>query len=76
MNNNVTPDEQKKQREAIQVIANSIAALARSVASLLNGPLNRRALLVLLASSSGRSQREVDAILVALMDLEKDWLKK
>lgn len=69
-------DEQKRQREAIEGIARHISALAKSVATLLNGPLNKRALLILLANSSGCSQREVDAVLTALNDMEKDWLKK
>lgn len=68
-------EEQKRNRETIESIARNIASLAKAVASLLNGPLKRRALVILLASSSGESQRMVEAVLVALGNLEKDWLQ-
>lgn len=76
MNKPAETEEQKKQREAIQSIANNISALAKAVAALLGGPLNKRALLVLLASSSKESQSTVDKVLTAIHDLEKDWLRK
>jgi hypothetical protein len=69
-----TPEE-KRNREMVETIAGNIASLAKAVAALLNGPLKKRALLVLLASSSGLSQTVVDKVLTALQDLEKDWLK-
>ena len=69
-------EEQKKNRETIEGIANNIASLAKSVNSLLNGPLKRKALVVLLASSAGLPQRTVDLVLTALSELEKDWLNK
>jgi hypothetical protein len=67
--------EQKQQREAIEKIAKNIAALARSVEALIKGPLNRKALVTLLAASSGENKSTVDRVLVALQTLEKDWLK-
>ncbi len=69
-------EEQKRNRETVESIARNIASLARSVQSLLNGPLKRRALVILLASSSGESQRVVESILAALNNLEADWLNK
>lgn len=68
-----TPEE-KANREMIEGIANNISSLARSVRALLNGPLNKRALTVLLASSSGLSQEKVKAVLTALENLDKEWL--
>jgi hypothetical protein len=49
--------------------------LARAVGQLLDGPLNKRALVILLAQSSGQSQKAVTEVLDALQSLEKDWLK-
>ena len=68
--------EQQAYREAVEKIAGHIGSLARAVSSLIKGPLNRRALIVLLASSSGEPQVKVESVLKALEDLEKDWLKK
>ncbi len=68
--------EQKANRETIERIASNIAALAKAVGSLLNGPLKKKALVVLLASSSGLPQKTVEAVLKALEDLESDWLNK
>lgn len=67
--------EQKRQREVVEEIATNIAALGRSVATLLGGRLKRKTLLVLLANASGHSQKTVDEILTTLAALEKDWLK-
>lgn len=69
-----TPQE-KAYRENIEQIAGNISKLARGVASLLGGPMNRRALIVLLSNSSGQKQHVVEDVLKALEDLEKDWLK-
>lgn len=67
--------EQIAYREAVEKIADHISNLARAVSSLLKGPLNRRALIILLASSSGEPQVKVESVLKALETLEKDWLK-
>ena len=69
-------EEQKLHREIIEKIAGNISSLAKSVSSLLNGPLNRKALIILLAHSSSNTQRAVEEILKALENLEKDWLNK
>lgn len=66
--------EDKQYRESVERIAKNIGALARAVQSLVNGPLKRKALLVLLASSTGESQRTVDNVLKALETMEKDWV--
>ncbi len=68
--------EQRVQREMLEKIAGNIQSLAESVRKLLDGPLNRRALVILLATSSGQSQVAVKAILESLETMEKDWLNK
>lgn len=68
--------EQKAYRETVEKIANNIATLAKAVNSLLNGPLKRKALVTLLASSSGQTKKVVEDVLKALEDLESDWLNK
>jgi hypothetical protein len=68
-------EESKRARENTESIAKNIAALAKSVEGLLSGPLKRRALVILLANSSGLAQTHVDKVLTALADLEKDWLR-
>ena len=72
----VETPEQKQYRETVERIAGNIASLSKAVASLINGPLKRRALVILLASSSGQPQNAVDPILKALETLESDWLNK
>jgi hypothetical protein len=68
--------EQKSYRETVEQIAGNIKNLAIAVDRLLNGPLKKRALVVLLASSSGQSQKTVDLVLQSLSNLHSDWLNK
>lgn len=68
--------EQKQYRETVERIAGNIAALAKAVQSLLKGPLKKRALVILLASSSGQSQKSVEDVLKALEELDNTWLNK
>lgn len=75
MAKNESPEE-KQYRETVERIAGNIAALARAVQSLLKGPLKRKALVILLASSAGESQKSVEAVLKALEDMEGTWLNK
>ncbi len=72
----VETPEQIAYREAVEGIARNIGNLAKAVNSLLNGPLKRRALVILLASSSQVPQSKVEDVLKALENLEKDWLNK
>lgn len=60
----------------VEKIAGNITALAKAVGSLLNGPLKKKALVILLASSSGLPQTSVEKVLRALEDLQSDWLNK
>lgn len=77
-NNKPVPEtpEQKAARELVEQIAGNIAALAKAVSNLINGPLKRRALVILLANSSKQSQESVEKILKALEEMESDWLNK
>lgn len=68
--------EQKANREIVEGIAKNITTLARAVASLINGPLKKKALVVLLAQSSQLPQNKVEQVLKALETLESDWLNK
>jgi hypothetical protein len=68
--------EQRANREIVEGIARNILTLSRAVASLLNGPLKKKALVVLLAQSSQLPQSKVEAVLKALETLEADWLNK
>lgn len=68
--------EQKANRELVESIAGNITSLARAVSSLINGPLKKKALVVLLASSSALPQNKVEEVLSALESLESDWLNK
>lgn len=69
-------DEAKRNRETVESIAKNIASLARSVQALINGPLKRQTLVILLANSTGLSQGAVSRVLECLVDFEKDWLNK
>ena len=70
----VETEEQKRDRETVEAIAKNIASLSRAVHSLLKGPLKKKALIILLASSSQLPQNKVEQVIKALEDLEKDWL--
>lgn len=72
----IETEEQKRNREVVESIAKNIASLSRAVASLINGPLKKKALVVLLSASSQLPQNKVEQILKALEDLEADWLNK
>ncbi len=67
-------DEQKRHRETVEGIARNVSALADAVTSLLNGPLKRKAISVLLAKSARMPEAQVAEVLVALENLKKDWL--
>lgn len=75
MSSGTETEEQRRNREIVEAIAKNITLLAKAVSALLNGPVKKKALVVLLASSSGLSQTHVDRVLTALSDLEKDWLR-
>lgn len=76
MKKNIETPEQKAYREVVEKIAGNISALAKAVQGLINGPLKRKALIVLLASSARLPQTTVEQVVKALEDLEGDWLNK
>lgn len=67
--------KEEENKMMIEAIAVNIANLASSVKSLLNGPLKKKAIVILLAQSSQLPQIQVEKVLKALEDLEADWLK-
>lgn len=71
---NETPEE-KQYRETVETIAGNISKLARAVTALLEeGPLKKKAIVILLANSSGNTQSTVTQVLDAISNLESDWL--
>lgn len=70
-----TPEE-KQARETVEEIACTIAKLSRQVGAILSGRIKRKSLIILLAYSSKLSQGQVDSVLYAIENLEKDHLKK
>lgn len=80
MPKNVTPkretEAEKQARETVQTIAETITNLADAVRGLSKGPLNKKALIVLLAHASQRSQAEVKNMLDAIESLDKNYLDK
>lgn len=68
--------EEKQYRETVEGIASNIAALSRSVSALLTGRLKRKAIVLLLAHSSGQSQRTIEDVLKALEGMEIDYTNK
>ena len=69
-------EEEIAAREMTEEIASNLSKLADSVGALLEGRLNKRAIVLLLAASSRLSQAVVEQVLKAIVDLEKDYLKK
>lgn len=73
-NKKIETPEQKQQREMTESIARNLEALAKNVSALINGPLKKKTILILLAHSSGLSQRDIDRVLTSLQTLPKDFL--
>ena len=57
------------------VLASSIVELAKAAKRLLYGPLNDRALVVLLSDSSKVGRSDVLAVLQSLRSLERDYVR-
>lgn len=68
--------EEKQYREMVESMAANIARLSREISALLSGRVKRKTLLVLLAHSCKLSQADVDAVLTAVENLERDYLNK
>lgn len=74
MTKTIETPEQKQQREMVESIAKNLNNLANSVKNLVNGPLKKKTILILLAHSTGLSQRDIDSVLSALVTLPRDFL--
>lgn len=68
----------------VEVLAESISSIAQGVKKLLAGPLNERALVLLIQNACPQvgkypphaiTQKEVKAVLEGLQSLEKEYLK-
>lgn len=70
---NETPEE-KQYRETVEKIAGNIQKLVKAVTALIDGPLNRDALLLLIAAGAGQSKGVVNDVLKSIENMEKDWL--
>lgn len=68
-----TPEE-KANREMIEGMAENISILSRSVKALLNGKLKRVAIVHLLVRSSRLSHAQVEEMLKAIENLEKNYV--
>lgn len=69
-------EEEKKARETIETIADNIVSLAEGVRKIVNGKLNKRAIILLLASAAGGMNKEVvERVLDAITSLDKKFLK-
>lgn len=66
--------EQKQKREMTETIAKNLTELAGSVKALVNGPLKKSTILILLAHTTKLPQRDIQAVLEALQTLPKDFL--
>ncbi len=70
-----TPEEHKA-RETVEAIAENIVNLATGVHKIVDGRLNKKAIILLLASAAGGMPQEtVTRVLDAIMNLDKKFLK-
>lgn len=67
--------DQVAEKSADVVLAEQIQAISRAMQKLISGPLNERALLLILSDASGLGRIQVKRLLVAMADLEKTYLK-
>ncbi len=73
-NKKIETPEQKQQREMTESIARNLEALAKNVSALINGPLKKKTILILLAHSTGLPQEEISTEFSQLQALPKDFL--
>lgn len=70
-----TVQQLQEQQTPDETIADAVKNVSEGTKKLLNGRLNKRALLLLLSHASGVSQRQVESVLDAMAGLEKRYLK-
>lgn len=68
------PKNLKKEKSPVEQIADNLVNLTSAVEALLKGPLNRKALLTLLAASSKLNRSTIDQVLTSIQNLRKDFL--
>ena len=68
--------EETDYEKMVEDIAVNIEKLSKQVTKLLNGRLNRKAIVILLAYTSGLGQGVINQVLHAIEDLEGKTLKK
>ncbi len=68
-------EEEKKAREMVEEIASNIAKLSRQVNAILGGRLKYSTVVTLLVATTKLSRYQVNAVLAAIDNMEKDYLK-
>lgn len=76
MKKEIENDEQKKAREVVEEIASTIAKLSRQVQAILDGRVKRESIVVLLAHSCKLPKWQIEEVLNAIVNMEKNHLKK
>lgn len=73
----MSKDEPNLRDSVIQAkkIADAVVHVSKAIKDLENGPLNQKALLVLLSHSSGLSQANIKKVLAGLSTLEEMYVK-
>ncbi len=72
----IETEEQRQAREVVETIAFNLTQLSKQVKALISGPLKKKSLVILLAHSASMPQYQVDKVLTAIADLEKDHINK
>lgn len=71
-------EEQKKAREFVEATAQAIIDLAEGVRAMLNGRVNKRALVLLIQAAAGTrtvTQEQVEQVINTIAKLDKTYLK-
>lgn len=72
---NVETEEEKKAKQVVEDIATNIARLSREVSALLSGRLKKDTVVILLANSTRLPKYQIEAVLSALVEMEKTYLR-
>lgn len=68
-------EQEKKAREMVEEIARNIAMLARQVSAILDGRLKKQSIIILLANTTRLPQYQIETVLDAIANMEKNHLK-
>jgi hypothetical protein len=71
----VTQPENPAEAVPIEILATAVTEIARAFKKINEGPLKRKALLVLLKDSSGVPMNQITRVLDSLTDLERNYCK-